>query len=185
MDIDEFEDILGQLSDDDLEVSDNDEAEDTESSTNEDDENSDQESDTNNGTTFKWVTENPTRKFNPTVPTFEAPTTKFNLPLLTNESTPWEVVKQFITDDMIETIVEETNIYADSIKSAKPNAMKSWTPVHDKEMWLFIGLKVLTGILKKPSIRDYWSTNSLLETPIFARTMSRDRCIFRSNNIQE
>ena len=39
----------------------------------------------------------------------------------------------------------------------------------------FIGLLLAMGIVKKPHIEDYWSTDPILSTPVFNDTMSRDR----------
>jgi len=32
------------------------------------------------------------------------------------------------------------------------------------------------GLVTKPSIEDYWSTDPLLSTPLISSIMSRDRC---------
>ena len=39
----------------------------------------------------------------------------------------------------------------------------------------FIALQVLTGIVKKPEISQYWSTNLFLRSPIFNEVMPRNR----------
>ena len=39
----------------------------------------------------------------------------------------------------------------------------------------FIALQVLTGIVKKPEISQYWSTNLFLRSPIFKEVMPRNR----------
>ena len=38
----------------------------------------------------------------------------------------------------------------------------------------FIALQVLTGIVKKPEISQYWSTNLFLRSPIFNEVMPRN-----------
>lgn len=40
---------------------------------------------------------------------------------------------------------------------------------------MFIGVTMLMSRNKKCPIKEYWSTDALLETPIFSRTMPRDR----------
>ena len=43
------------------------------------------------------------------------------------------------------------------------------------EIERFLALYVLTGIVKKPELSEYWSTNPLLRTPIFGEIMSRNQ----------
>jgi hypothetical protein len=53
--------------------------------------------------------------------------------------------------------------------------MPDWTPVTLDELWIFLGLYFLMGIIRKPSMKDYWSTSPLLTTPVFPTAMSRNR----------
>jgi len=39
----------------------------------------------------------------------------------------------------------------------------------------FIGLLLAMGIVKKPNTEVYWSTDPVLSTPLFNKTMPRDR----------
>ena len=39
----------------------------------------------------------------------------------------------------------------------------------------FLGIILLMGLVKKSEIRDYWSKDPLIETPIFSKTISRAR----------
>ena len=43
-----------------------------------------------------------------------------------------------------------------------------------EEMRKFLGLIILMGQVRKESVRDYWSTDPTISTPIFSRTMSRN-----------
>lgn len=47
--------------------------------------------------------------------------------------------------------------------------MSSWEDVASVEMYTFLAITMLTGIIRKISINDYWSTDSLLFTPIFGQ----------------
>lgn len=51
----------------------------------------------------------------------------------------------------------------------------SWAEVTTSDMKKFLGLVVLMGQIKKSHWRDYWSTDPLVEAPIFSKTMSRIR----------
>lgn len=43
------------------------------------------------------------------------------------------------------------------------------------EMYIFIGLNLLTAHLKKNNLKDYWSTDPIIETPFFGKVISQDR----------
>ena len=89
----------------------------------------------------------------------------------------------FCNIDMLEKICEETNLYAEqTIEKDIDNGIitpgsfcSKWTPVQRNEMVRFLTLCLLMGIVHKPRIRDYWSIDSLLETPIFPKYMARNR----------
>ena len=51
----------------------------------------------------------------------------------------------------------------------------SWHPTDPREMKQFLGLLFLTGIIRKPAINLYWSTDPLYSTPLFGAIMSRNR----------
>jgi hypothetical protein len=46
----------------------------------------------------------------------------------------------------------------------------------------FMGLIILMGQVRKESVRDYWSTDPTISTPIFPKTMSRNlfECIWQA-----
>ena len=50
-----------------------------------------------------------------------------------------------------------------------------WTPVTIKELETFLGLILLTGIMDKKKIADYWRTKPPLQTLFFNQTMPRNR----------
>lgn len=43
------------------------------------------------------------------------------------------------------------------------------------EMWLYIALNLLIGMVHKPVLHSYWSKQHIISTPIFSRIMRRDR----------
>lgn len=51
----------------------------------------------------------------------------------------------------------------------------AWVRPTLAEMNAFLGHCFQMGIDRKPSTRMYWSTDAFLQTPIYAKTMSRDR----------
>ena len=82
----------------------------------------------------------------------------------------------FFTTSFIGQLVARTNEYAAKVRAAKPekNKMK-WAPLDSGTLKKFIGLTLLMGVIKKPRIKDYWSTKPPLATPYFNWTMPRDR----------
>ncbi|XP_048514356.1 piggyBac transposable element-derived protein 4-like [Athalia rosae] len=88
-----------------------------------------------------------------------------------------DVVELFIGNDLFEFICTETNRYYDqnSTKRKPDKESRKFFNVTPVELKKWFGLVILMGIIKKPKIDDYWSTNPLLETPIFGKTMSRNR----------
>ena len=45
------------------------------------------------------------------------------------------------------------------------------------ELKAWLGLTLNMGLVRKNSIKSYWSKKSVIQTPIFPNTMSRDRCL--------
>lgn len=50
-----------------------------------------------------------------------------------------------------------------------------WKEVDAREMRVFIGVTLMMGIVRKPGVDDYWSTESILRTPYPADCISRNR----------
>jgi len=98
---------------------------------------------------------------------------------LTAESCPIEFFDLFLTDEILNLLVNETNRFADQFLAKSVLKRKSrahdWHPTTASEMKQFLGLVFLMGIVKKPRIEDYWSTDPTMATPIFNQTMKRDR----------
>lgn len=103
-----------------------------------------------------------------------------------------QYVKLFLDNEIMERIVRETNLYAEQfIRATRVKSfsrMKKWVPVTIDEMWTFLGIVILQGILGKPKQAWYWSTNKMLETPFFREVMTENRftlimkCLHFANN---
>ena len=52
---------------------------------------------------------------------------------------------------------------------------QKWKDVPITEMKQFIALYFLTGIIRKPGVNLYWSTNPLMKTPFFNNVMPRNQ----------
>ena len=82
-----------------------------------------------------------------------------------------------IGDDLIQLLTEQSNLYhsqnAEKWK-VSPKTLK-WSDITPEEMRKFWGLIILMGQVRRENIRDYWSTDPTISTPIFPHTMSRNR----------
>lgn len=85
----------------------------------------------------------------------------------------------FFDTRLMDVIVGETNRYHDSIpvsnSSDKRKHQKQWVPVNRDELYCFFGVVMLMSVVKKATLKSYWSTDPLIATPIFAEIMPRDR----------
>ena len=43
------------------------------------------------------------------------------------------------------------------------------------EFWIFIAIQIFMGLVQKPTLHSYWTTDDFINTPIFSRLMRRDR----------
>ena len=90
------------------------------------------------------------------------------------EDNPLAYLQLFMTDEVIEKIVVETNRYQQQQDAAHRRFSRSrmWEPVTSADIWRFLGLIILQGVVGKPLQKWYWTTNKLLATPFFGTIMS-------------
>lgn len=92
---------------------------------------------------------------------------------------PLSLFEFFFDEDLMRKIVCETNLYNEAItkheESTARKHQKPWTDTNIKEMYCFFALTMLMAAVKKGRIKDYWSTDHLIATPIFGEVMPRDR----------
>ncbi|XP_055951474.1 piggyBac transposable element-derived protein 2-like [Argiope bruennichi] len=88
-----------------------------------------------------------------------------------------DVIDSFFDEEFFNLVVSQTNLYHTQMKDLHKNSAKTlqWKEVTTNDMKKFLGLLVLMGQTKKTCWRDYWSTDPLVEIPIFPKTMSRVR----------
>jgi len=99
--------------------------------------------------------------------------------MLSPHSLPLDFFNLFITDNIVSTMVRETNRYAEKYVNEtplKPNSrVQHWKETDPCEMKKFIGIIFLMGIVQKPSISSYWSTDPVIATPLLNKIMPRNR----------
>ena len=106
-----------------------------------------------------------------------------NIP--TNPTCPLEVFKTFLSENIINDIVQYTNLYANLLKlvpsvqekmrNKKRCIENLWQEVSSDDIWLYIGIQILMGIIHKPNYHMYWTNDPVFSTPIFSQLMRRDR----------
>jgi len=86
-------------------------------------------------------------------------------------------VKMFLTDELIELITSQTNLYARQYTADRANSFREnqWRPVTNEEIVQFIAITILIGIHGLPGLQDYWSNDGLLHNPVFHASMGRNR----------
>ena len=91
-----------------------------------------------------------------------------------------DYLQLYLTDNVFDHLVTETNRFAeqfmqDNLVDADNSYTGLWVPVTHNEMKKFIGLVLLMGIIYKPTVPLYWSTDEMFATPIFSQVMSHVR----------
>ena len=87
----------------------------------------------------------------------------------------------FRSNELIDNIVNFTNSYAEMMMSdpniqaqmsTKQRSLSSvWKETNRDEMWLYICICLLMGIIHKTNIHASWSREHIFSTPIFGRLM--------------
>ena len=103
-----------------------------------------------------------------------------NVKMQNNNRHAINYVYLYLTDQILQHIINETNRYAKQYVEEHPDKITNnytgrWTPIDVDELKIFWGLILLTGIIKKPAPHLYWSTKGLYNTPVFSKIMKRDQ----------
>ena len=91
---------------------------------------------------------------------------------VTDWSDPYSIFCIFFTTSLIEMIVQETNRYADEML---PHTKTVWAPVSADDIMCFLASLLMMGNVRKPTLKSYWSTDTMSSTPIFSMILSRNR----------
>ena len=96
------------------------------------------------------------------------------------EPSPMDFFELFLDEAFYEYWKTQTNLYAQQHLSANPDLPEysrhqQMGRCYLPEMKKFIALYLLTGIIQKPEIGQYWSTNPIIRTPFFNEVMARNR----------
>ena len=100
-----------------------------------------------------------------------------------NENSVYSLFRFHFTNDIVRIILEQTNMYmyAAQLRQNHPNrhklsfTLRNWKPLDEDEFFVYLAAVFLMGIIHKPCLPSYWTTNHKLCTPFFAHLVSRDR----------
>ena len=96
-----------------------------------------------------------------------------------NTILPIDCYRHFITDEIIELMVCETNRYAEQYLQTHYISRRSkshqWKPTNDVEMLKFLGIIIEMGLVQMPKLEYYWSNSQLYGSEIIRSAMARDR----------
>lgn len=99
--------------------------------------------------------------------------------VIADEDDPLAYFEQFFTPSIVDRIVLETNRRAEQLRQksgVKPRSrLNCWSSTSPAEIHVFLAVLMYQGIVWKPELAMYWSTNPLLETPYIRRIMSEQR----------
>lgn len=94
-------------------------------------------------------------------------------PAVTVPSSPLQVFRLFFTSTIIQMILVETNRYA--LLRLGEEKFRQWDDITEEDLLAYFGIMIVMGLVKLPSLADYWQRDSLFHCSIIANSMSRDR----------
>jgi len=92
---------------------------------------------------------------------------------------PLEYFESFLTSDIMSPVVDETNRRAAQLRAKAGlkggSRLHQWVDTGMSELMSFIALLLYMGVIWKPELKLYWTTNAMLETPYVRHLMTEKR----------
>jgi len=106
-------------------------------------------------------------------------------PQITGLRTPIEFFQLFYSDYIFQEICHLTDKYYQSRRNRKQDSShkRKWRNPDLSTMKSFFGILLFMGIVKKPSLKDYWAKNDLFGTPYLNDLMSLDHFLQIRRNL--
>ena len=100
--------------------------------------------------------------------------------------------RAFFENELMQKIVRETNNYQQQNTASTSGRPAAWYGATIEELYVFFATTMLIGLNQKNRMKDYWSTDRLVTTPVFGELFTRDRYLstlrylhFADNNTEE
>jgi len=89
----------------------------------------------------------------------------------------YRLFQLFVPDDLFNHFAIQANLFAQECMGAHPNLRSNsdvhvWTPTTVVEVKKFFDLILIMGVIRKPALKMYWTTDALLKTPEFGTVMT-------------
>lgn len=104
---------------------------------------------------------------------------------ISRDATPDEVFFQIIDNELIDSIVLETNRFAQQLNSAVANnrnlrdkkdmRIRNWTDTNRDEMKKFLGITMWMGLVRVNELTNYWAQNEIYNFTLPRSVMARNR----------
>lgn len=95
------------------------------------------------------------------------------------DESPLEFFEAFFDQSILGQIANETNKYqtfsSTSVSGSSTSHQAPWSATNIPEIYVFLAVVMLMAHVKKNRIKDYWSTDQLIYTPIFTQIFTRHR----------
>ncbi|CAH2209962.1 jg3638, partial [Pararge aegeria aegeria] len=105
------------------------------------------------------------------LPLSRSPYTASSTLHIQGEHSVGSIYRKIVTDEVLDLMVTQTNLYAIQIKQntniSMHSRMNRWTDVTKAEIMKFIGLYMLMGIVQFPTLESHWKLDAIYYHPIF------------------
>lgn len=85
-------------------------------------------------------------------------------------SSPCSYFTRFFDEELFQLIAEQTNLYSCQLRGTSINT-------NPDEVRSFIGMKLVMGIVKMPSVDDYWSEGTRYQKIANVMSVKRFQCL--------
>lgn len=113
----------------------------------------------------------------PNMHAFDSQQSGYKAAILGEDLTPLQCFELFLSDDIMDLIVEQTNLFHEQNHVENRVGLKNrkWCNVDKGEMYRFIATTFLMAQVKKLKVKDYWTNDVTIATPFFKKIFTRDR----------
>lgn len=102
----------------------------------------------------------------------------FSNEIVGNEWKEVDAFYEFLDYDLVNHIASETNkYYKECVNDVRSQFSKlnQWVDTNTDEMFCFLATSLLMPHVGKNTLKQYWSTDPLIETPVFSKIFTQDR----------